>query len=163
MENTNTQRRKLESPIFATDLIIEYTDNVGKYGIVLIDRKNYPYGLALPGGIYEKKDQITLEENAIKEGNEETGLEIIIQNPNHPLTVRSSPYRDPRDHIVSVTYVTKGYGILKPRPEEDAKAAYLFSIDEIVNMIKTKRNTFAFRDHPEILEEYLIQKEYIKK
>ncbi|MCA9478428.1 MAG: NUDIX hydrolase, partial [Nanoarchaeota archaeon] len=61
-----------ETPKIATGIIIEYEG-----GVVLIDRKFPPYGLAIPGGFHELG--LSLEANAIKEGKEETGLDVLIQ------------------------------------------------------------------------------------
>jgi ADP-ribose pyrophosphatase YjhB (NUDIX family) len=148
------QRQNYRSPFLATDIIIEY-DNGRKKGIVLVTRKNPPYGLAIPGGFAEWG--LTLEQNAIKEAREETGLEVIIENPEHPLCVRSSPCRDPRGHMVSVTYIAKGIGTLNAG--DDAKSAALYSIDELIPLAKSNHLVF---DHSEILKEYLHYRGYLK-
>jgi len=70
----------MKCPYLATDLIIEYNDGK-KEGIVLIERRDPPYGIALPGGMAEYG--LTLEENAAKEGLEESGLEFIVENYSH--------------------------------------------------------------------------------
>jgi ADP-ribose pyrophosphatase YjhB (NUDIX family) len=132
-------------PCIATDIIIEYQD-----GIVLIERKYPPFGLAIPGGHAEYG--LTLEENAIKESLEETGLEVRIKNPEHPLCVFSSPIRDPRCHMISVTYIATGYGTLKAG--DDAKEARVYSLHEL----KSIKNSLVF-DHKRIIEEYLKYKE----
>jgi ADP-ribose pyrophosphatase YjhB (NUDIX family) len=148
---TDEEIEKFRNPFPATDIIIEYAaDN--KRGIVLIDRKNIPYGLALPGGFAEYG--LSLEENAIKEAKEETGLEVIIENPEHPLCVHSKPGRDPRAHIISITYIAKGYGQLMPDEKEDAKEAILYTIPELKKLIK-EESRFAFRSHIRAIEEYL--------
>ncbi|MEO0101898.1 MAG: NUDIX hydrolase, partial [candidate division WOR-3 bacterium] len=58
-------------PRLAVDIIIEYQ---GK--IVLIKRKNYPFGWALPGGFVEYGESV--EEAARREAKEETGL--LVRN-----------------------------------------------------------------------------------
>lgn len=135
------------NPIPTTDIIIEYTDGK-KSGIVLITRKNPPYGIAIPGGFAEWG--LSLEENAAKEAMEETGLEIMLESPEKPLCVHSHPSRDPRSHILSVTYVAKGTG--KLNAGDDAASARLYSIDEVVDLIR--RNALAF-DHGKALRKYL--------
>lgn len=135
------------NPIPTTDIIIEYTDGK-KSGIVLITRKNPPYGIAIPGGFAEWG--LSLEENAAKEAMEETGLEIMLESPEKPLCVHSSPGRDPRSHIMSVTYVARGIGRL--HAGDDAASAKLYSIDEVVDLIR--RNALAF-DHGKALRKYL--------
>src|SRR3989338_5140826 len=97
-----TEYQRSKRPLVATDIVIEYNDGI-KDGIILITRKNFPPGLALPGGFAEYG--LTLEENAQKEALEETGLEIKVKNPEHPLCIKSQPHRDPRRHVISVTYV----------------------------------------------------------
>ncbi len=136
-------------PFLSTDIIIEYNDGT-KDGIILIERKYHPLGLALPGGHAEYG--LTLEENAIKESLEETGLEVKIQTPEHPLCVFSSPTRDPRYHMVSVTFIATGSGILKAG--DDAKEAKLYSLDEV----RALKNSLVF-DHCRIIDEYLKYKE----
>lgn len=131
------------NPFPTTDVIIEYGE-----GIVLITRKNPPYGMALPGGFAEWG--LSLDENARKEAMEETGLEVIIEDPERPFCVHSDPKRDPRGHMISVVYVAKGYGDLKAG--DDAKTASVCSIDEVRRLVREKG--FAF-DHGRILEKYL--------
>jgi ADP-ribose pyrophosphatase YjhB (NUDIX family) len=141
-------------PLMATDIIIEYSSGK-KDGIILITRKNPPYGIAIPGGMAEYG--ISLEENAAKEAKEETNLEIIIKHQN-PLCVNSKPERDPRCHIVSVTYVAKGYGELKSG--DDAASAALYDINEIKQLIRS--NSLVF-DHADILKQYLSFRNYENK
>ena len=145
---TKKQLEKFKHPFMATDIIIEYYDGK-KQGIVLIERKNPPYGLAIPGGFAEVG--ISLEENAIKEAKEETSLDVILENPEHPLCIKSQPNRDPRNHVMSVVYIAIGQGKLEAR--DDAKEAYLYSIDEVISLLD-KNNVLAF-DHKDILQEYL--------
>jgi len=145
------EEEKERCPYLATDIIINYDDGKDERnsGIILIERKNPPLGLALPGGfaIYG----LSLEENARKEAREETGLEVIIQNPEHPLCVHSAPDRDPRAHVVSVTYIGSGSGVLKAG--DDAKAAGVYSINDLLRLFGRKK--FAFADHERALIEYV--------
>jgi len=138
-------------PLMATDIIIEYNDGK-KEGIVLITRKYPPYGIAIPGGMAEYG--ISLEENAAKEAKEETNLEIIIDHQN-PLCVNSKPERDPRGHVISVTYVAKGIGNLKSG--DDAASAALYDINEVKQLMKN--NSLVF-DHSDILKQYLSFRGY---
>ncbi len=70
--------------------------------IVLIKRKAYPFigTWALPGGFVEFKE--TVEKAAIREANEETGLNIEIERL---VGVYSDPERDPRGHTVTVAFL----------------------------------------------------------
>lgn len=149
MIQTNA-RQGYKGPVSATDIIIEYSNNE-KSGIILITRKFQPYGIALPGGFAELN--ISLDQNAIKEAKEETGLEVIIEKPENPFMVLSNPNRDPRDHIISHVYVGKGTGTLKAG--DDAKTANLYSINEVKELLQTV--PFAF-DHEKILKRYLQEK-----
>ena len=142
-------KAEYNGPFLTTDLIIEHFDGKKK-GIVVIDRKYEPYGIALPGGVAE---HMTLEANGVKEGNEETGLEIIIDQPERPLCIPSALDRDPRAHIASAAFTAKGYGKLKPRADEDAKAAMLFTLDELYDSLETK--DWAFKDHKRVVRMYL--------
>ena len=56
------------NPIPTVDIIIEY----GEEGIVLIKRKNPPYGWAIPGGFVDYGE--SLEKAAVSEAKEETNL-----------------------------------------------------------------------------------------
>ncbi|KYK25452.1 hypothetical protein AYK26_05950 [Euryarchaeota archaeon SM23-78] len=143
-----------QCPFTTTDIIIEYNDG-SRNGIILVTRKNPPYGLAVPGGFAELG--LTLEENAKKEAKEETGLEIIIENPEKPLCVHSHPNRDPRGHMISNTYIARGYGTL--RAGDDAKTARLYTINEVKGLIQQEKLVF---DHARILEKYLRHKGYYK-
>ena len=142
-------KNKIESkcPGLATDIIIEYNNCTTK-GIVLIERKYQPYGIAIPGGFVESGNSV--EKNAIREAKEETGLDIEIK---YLLGVYSEPDRDPRRHMVSVVYVASGSGILKAA--DDAKEAYVVPEKRLEEMIE--KNSFAF-DHAKIIGDYLKRK-----
>lgn len=136
--------RRFKNPYPATDIIIEYQD-----GVVLIERKNKPHGLALPGGFAEYG--LSLEENAVKEAKEETGLDVEIINPEHPLCVHSNPKRDPRAHIISMTYIAKGSGKLEAG--DDAKNAIVVPDKDLHLFVM--REQFAFNSHKRALNDYL--------
>jgi 8-oxo-dGTP diphosphatase len=136
----------------ATDVIVEY-NHQDKAGIVLIERGNRPYGLALPGGFAEPG--ISLSQNARKEVREETGLEVLLEP--RPLCERSIPRRDPRlPYIMSVVFIGKAQGVVQAG--DDAAAAAPYTIDEVMRMLGKKK--FAF-DHEEIITEYLKHRGYL--
>ncbi len=124
---------KPQTPLLAVDAIIIHR---GK--LVLIKRKNPPYQdcFALPGGFVDIGE--TVEEAVVREAKEETGLDIRLIKL---LGVYSDPSRDPRGHIVSICYLTKGIGTLKA--DSDAKDIGLFGLNEIPGL--------AF-DHNKIIE-----------
>ena len=132
-----------------TDIIIEHND-----GIVLITRKYEPYTdkLVLPGGHVDPGE--TYEQAAIREGKEETGLDLVIR---YTLGVYDDPDRDPRGHYVSKAFVTKPVGGTL-QAMDDAKTARVYSIDYIIAMFGT--GLFGF-DHEQILKDYCAQEGYL--
>ncbi len=98
------------TPLLTVDIIIR----LHNHSVVLIERRYPPYGWALPGGFVDVGE--TLEQAAIREANEETGLVVKLEIL---LGCYSDPNRDPRGHTVSVVYVAKAQG--KPRAADDAK------------------------------------------
>ena len=142
---------KVETPLLAVDGIINVQDENGKFiGIVLIERKYPPIGIALPGGFVEVGE--TVERAVIREMKEETGLDVIIMRQFH---VYSNPERDPRRHVVSVVFECVARG--EPKGSDDAKVARVYSYDEI----PFKELVF---DHSQILKDYRqIKILYLKK
>jgi 8-oxo-dGTP diphosphatase len=133
-------------PYCATDTIIRY-----KGGVVLIERKNPPHGIALPGGFAE---YMQLHENAVKENKEETNLRVVIDKPYHrPFFISSKVNQDPRAFIMAVTYTGEGFGELKPHPLEDAKRAFCVSHTELDDLLK--QDVWAFDHHKDALRAYL--------
>lgn len=132
-----------KTPYLTTDGIIElYEDDTFK-GIVLIERKNDPKGLALPGGFVDVGERV--EDALRREMQEETNLEVEISKL---LGVYSDPKRDPRFHTASVVFIAKAKG--QPKGGDDAKEAKLYALEEI------PMDLLVF-DHREILKEYLLQ------
>jgi 8-oxo-dGTP diphosphatase len=72
--------------------------------ILLIRRASDPYEgyWALPGGFVEVGE--TLEEAAVREAEEETGVEVEVVRL---VGVYSDPDRDPRGHNVSAAYLAR--------------------------------------------------------
>lgn len=122
------------NPIPTVDIIMEINN-----GIVLVKRKNPPYGWAIPGGFIEYGE--SAEESARREAKEETGLDIEELRQFHTY---SAPNRDPRCHTISVVFIAKAKGI--PRADDDAVDIAIFTKDNLPAGI-------AF-DHREILEDY---------
>jgi ADP-ribose pyrophosphatase YjhB (NUDIX family) len=135
--------KKYKHPIPTVDIIIEIERESGKEGIILIKRKNPPYGWALPGGFVDCGE--SLEEAAVREAKEETSLDIRLKSQFHTY---SDPKRDPRKHTISTVYVAAAQG--KPKAQDDAQEIGIFTEEEIDFPL-------AF-DHQEILADYFKQK-----
>ena len=127
----------IKTPYLAVDAIIIIEGKV-----LLIKRKNPPFGWALPGGFVDIGEST---EDAVKrEVKEETCLDA--QNVKL-MGVYSDPKRDPRFHNVSIAYEVKATG--KAKAADDAKEVQFFIPQELPEM--------AF-DHKKILEDYFERK-----
>ncbi|MCK4910176.1 MAG: NUDIX hydrolase [Thermodesulfovibrionales bacterium] len=125
---------RFKNPLPTVDTIIEYGE-----GVVLIKRKNPPPGWAIPGGFVDYGE--SLEEAAVREAQEETGLTVRLKRQMHTY---SDPGRDERFHTITTVYVAEGSGELKAA--DDAVEAGVFTRDALPGEI-------AF-DHRGILEDY---------
>ena len=115
----------IKTPFLAVDGIIKlYDENENFKGIVLIERLNRPFGIAIPGGFVDIVE--TIEDTVVREMKEETALDISIESL---LGVYSDPKRDERFHTASVVYVCKAYG--NPIAQDDAKEVFVYKLDEI--------------------------------
>ncbi len=115
---------ELKTPYLATDVVIRLWEGNSFRGIVLIERKNPPVGLALPGGFVEVGESV--EEAAVREMKEETGLDVSLSGL---LGVYSDPERDPRFHVVSVVFIGDARGT--PKAGSDAKEVKVFKLEDI--------------------------------
>jgi 8-oxo-dGTP diphosphatase len=112
--------------------------------VLLIKRKNDPYGdhWALPGGYMEIDE--TLQEAACRELNEETG--ILCYGLQMLGLVYDKPDRDPRGRVLSVPFMRS---ITGPLPEvnaqDDAKEVRWYTVRD------AQRMKLAF-DHNDILQ-----------
>lgn len=122
-------------PKIAVDVIISL-----KGKIVLVKRRNPPFGWALPGGFVNYGE--TAEQAARREVREETSLRLTKLKQFH---VYSDPARDPRGHTLSVVFTAQGHGT--PRAADDAQEIGLFSRETLPRQL-------AF-DHQRILRDYL--------
>ena len=125
---------KYRNPFPTVDIVIEMEE-----GILLIRRKNPPYGWAIPGGFVDYGE--TLEAAAVREAREETCLDVELISQ---LGAYSEPDRDPRQHTISFVYVARAEGM--PRAADDASDARIFKMDALPENL-------AF-DHDKILRDY---------
>jgi len=131
----------IRTPYLATDSIIKVFDGERFLGIVLIERKNEPHGIALPGGFVEVGERV--EEACVREMKEETGLDITIEKL---LGIYSDPKRDPRFHTASAVFVSRAQGM--PQGGDDAKRAFVVKLEEI------PWDALLF-DHAKMLKDFL--------
>lgn len=133
--------KKLElhrNPIPTVDIIIEKGSE-----IVLIERKNPPFGWALPGGFVDYGE--SFESAAIREAAEETG--IVLEEVSQFKTY-SDPGRDERFHTATTVFIAQTES--EPVAGDDAAKAELFDRFSLPHL--------AF-DHAQILAEYYEWKE----
>ncbi|MDH4217471.1 MAG: NUDIX hydrolase [Candidatus Aminicenantes bacterium] len=135
--------KKHRNPVPTVDIIIEADRKDGRQGIILIKRRNPPYGWALPGGFVDYGE--TLEQAAVREAKEETSLDIQLLCQMHTY---SDPDRDPRQHTISTVFIARGRG--KPQARDDAQEIGIFSREEL--------NFPLVFDHEKILEDYFERK-----
>ena len=107
------------NPTPTVDIIIYKEEN-----ILLIKRKNPPYGWALPGGFVDEGE--TVEQAAVREAKEETDLDVELEEL---LYVYSDPQRDPRQHTLSVVFTAQADG--EPKAADDATDLGYFSLDAL--------------------------------
>ena len=129
-----------KGPRLTVDLIIRMEGTAN--GIVLVKRKNPPFGWALPGGFVDYGE--TVEAASAREALEETSLEVKLNRQFH---VYSDPARDPRGHTVSVVFLASATG--EPVGADDAVEARVFDLNALPAEI-------AF-DHRQIVSDYLAQ------
>lgn len=130
--------RSYRNPLPTVDIIIESDE-----GIILIERKNEPFGWAIPGGFVDYGE--TLEQAAVREAQEETSLLITDLRL---LGCYSDPRRDSRAHTISSVFVAKGKGC--PKAADDARSLAKFPLNAIPGNL-------CF-DHDKILGDYLAMK-----
>ncbi len=127
-----------KNPTPTVDIIIEVDDK-----IVVIERKNEPFGWALPGGYVDYGE--SYEHAAMREALEETGLEV---EELQQFRTYSNPDRDARHHTASTIFIARASGV--PRAGDDAKDAKLCSKEELPRLLF---------DHQEIISDYYTFKE----
>ncbi len=123
-----------KNPVPTVDIIITIDDK-----IVLVRRKNEPFGWAIPGGFIDFGE--SAETAAVREAKEETGLYVELTGL---LGVYSDPERDPRTHTISTVFLAKAQGT--PKADDDALDIGLFNKDNLPEEI-------VF-DHKKILEDF---------
>lgn len=122
-----------KNPAPTVDIIIQING-----GIVLIKRRNPPLGWALPGGFVDYGE--SLEQAAIREAKEETGLDVCLVRQFHTY---SDPSRDRRRHTISTVFIATASG--QPKGGDDAAEAQIFCRDNLPPLVF---------DHAQILTDF---------
>lgn len=119
--------------------------------ILLIRRAKGCYGegkLALPGGFLES--ELSLEENAVKELYEETGMKLNVDDVEYSSLV-DNPNRSFRGRIISFVYehkVEDDFDFSNLKAGDDAGEIVIMSLNEIL-----KNKGLFFEDHWTIITE----------
>lgn len=130
------------NPVPTVDIIIRISDG-GRDRIVLIKRKNPPFGWALPGGFVDYGE--SLEHAAVREAKEETGLDVKLVSQFHTY---SDPERDKRGHTISTVFIADAEG--EPVGMDDAAEACVCYPDDLPSPM-------AF-DHGDIISDFVSGK-----
>lgn len=140
----NEEMSNYRNPAPTTDIIIELIDRPSR-PIILIERKNPPYGWAIPGGFVDYGESV--EASAIREAKEEVSLEVELVEQFY---VYSDPKRDQRKHTISVVFIATAKG--EPKAADDAKNLGIFPLWELPDNL-------CF-DHDLILRDYCRYRNY---
>jgi len=127
--------KSYKNPLPTVDIIIELDTG----GVVLIKRGNPPFGWAIPGGFVDEGE--SLEDAAVREAREETGLAVRLVCQMHSY---SDPSRDPRFHTITTVFAAMAEGA--PTAGDDAAEAGIFSEE-------TLPEDMAF-DHRAVMGDY---------
>ena len=113
-------------PAVTADIVVlKQQDN--RYFVLLIERKHPPFeGMwAFPGGFMDMDE--TLEETALRELEEETGLSGVELEQFYTF---SAVNRDPRHRTITTVFIGFADGItVKPHAADDASAVEWFPLD----------------------------------
>jgi 8-oxo-dGTP diphosphatase len=132
------------NPAPTVDIIVELIDRPHR-PIILIERKNPPYGWAIPGGFVDYGEAV--ETAARREAEEEISLQVELLEQFY---VYSDPNRDPRQHTLSIVFIATATG--EPKAADDAKTIAIF---EHWNL-----PTNLCFDHDKILKDYWYYRHY---
>ena len=140
MSNAN-KLDKPRNPIPTIDIILSENSNSSK--VLLIKRNKDPFKdyFSLPGGFVDEGEKV---EDAVRREAEE---ELLVKvEPINILGVYSDPNRDPRGHIMSITFIAK---IIKGNLKEGDGVAELRWVE--INNLENIKLGF---DHSKILSDY---------
>lgn len=118
---------KYKNPAAAADTALFAVDGEA-LKILLIKRGAYPYKdkWALPGGFLDIAEDIA--DSAARELEEETGITGVYAEQ---VFVWGKPDRDPRQRVITVSYISVAdYSLVKPKAGDDAAETAWFEIKE---------------------------------
>lgn len=118
----------------------------GPAGVVLVQRRHPPLGLAVVGGFVDVGE--TVEAAAVRETAEETGIRLA-EADLRVLRVFSDPRRDPRRHTASVLMGACVRDARGMRAGDDATEVTVHPLAAVGEL------QLAFRDHQEMLRHFL--------
>ena len=140
MSNAN-KKDKSRNPVPTIDIILSENSNSDK--ILIIKRKKDPFKdyFSLPGGFVNEGENV---EDAVRREAEE---ELLVKvEPINILGVYSDPNRDPRGHIMSITFIAKIINSELKAGDGVAELRWI-GINDLENI------KFGF-DHSKILSDY---------
>lgn len=129
----------IKTPLLAVDIICFHPMSMT---IAVIERKNPPRGLALPGGFVDIGESCASA--ARREAKEELNVDLLTLQF---LGVYDAPDRDPRGHVVSMAYVAVINQI--PVAGDDAKSYLMWNPSRLLT---TRELCF---DHAQIIKDAL--------
>ena len=153
MEKQRTYTYDYPRPAVTADCVIFCRDEQYGLSVLLIERRGEPYKgcWAFPGGFLEMDE--TVEECAVRELQEETGLVISVEDDSlTQLGCYSKVDRDPRGRVITIAF----YTLIEKRDvagNDDARQARWFTIQSLPSL--------AF-DHERILQDALARLEMDK-
>jgi 8-oxo-dGTP diphosphatase len=118
------------SKIFVTVDVVLIKETSPKQ-ILLIKRKNDPFQncWALPGGFVDENEDLVVA--AKRELEEET--QIKVSNLEQ-LKAYGKPFRDPRNHVVSIAYFGIANESTEAKASDDAEDCNWFEINDLPNL-----------------------------
>lgn len=140
-------KKTYRCPSVATDVIIQCTKSNGEVGYIIIERKNPPHGFAIPGGFVDYGEAVY--DAAIREAKEEVCLDVCLVEQ---MFAYSHPSRDPRQHVVSITYFAMANG--DPVAADDAKGIVWVPEGELEEWIEENKDKLVC-DHYNVLKDFV--------
>ncbi|MFV0560126.1 MAG: NUDIX hydrolase [Enterococcus sp.] len=129
------EKPEYDKPSLTVDIVLMcYNKEADRLKVLLIKRKGHPYrnSWALPGGFVQSNE--STGESVLRETQEETGVVISSDNIEQ-LHTFSTPNRDPRGWVVTVSYLA----FIGEEPliaGDDAKDVRWFTLDRFGSKIR---------------------------